>query len=277
MTTPPELDELVERLLARPVIKPTPTCDLVDRSRRRRRRHRNRASALGVLAAIAAVAAVVAIDRPSRGSDVRVATRPPTTTAAAPQGLTVTCVGNAVHLSATVVQAQPDGVHLTLKFTEKHGDFSYRSLNQSLAFRDEGSGTFSPGPPHFAFPWVVAVPPGKAVVACAQLHFVTPSIRRTIEVVDPNSYWSTITDPPCSRVKVDTTANGSNAVAAVQNWLATKGQAHDQITVLGYPRSVPPTIGITNKARLVAVVSLLKMSGPKPQPWLVNGQACANF
>lgn len=275
MTTPPELDELVERLLARPVMNPTPACELVDRSRRRRRRRRNRVTALSALAAIAAV--VVALNRPSGGTDLRVATRPPTTTTPAPQALTVTCVGSAIRLSATVVQAQPDGVHLTLKFTEKHGAFSYRSLDHSPASLDEGEGSFSRGPPHFTFPWVVAVAPGRTVLACANLSFVTPSSRRTIEVVDPHRYWTAITDPPCRRVKVKTTANGSNAHAAVQNWLATKGHAHDQITVLGYPRFRLPVIGITDKARLVAVVSLLEMSGPKPQPWFVNGEACSNF
>jgi hypothetical protein len=280
MITPPELDELVEMLLARPVMNPTPASELVDRSRRRRRRHRSRVTALSALAAIAAAAAVVVLNRPSGGTGLRVATRPPTTTTSAPQVLTVTCVGSAMHLSATVVQAQLDGVHVILKTTETQGDFSYRSLSQRLADGGEGGSQFSPGTGHHDFSTVLSLAPAKVALACASPPFVTPSLQRIIEVVDPHHYWipwTSYTDPPCRRVEVKTTANGSNARTAVQNWLATTGHTPDQITGLGYPRDVHPTFGITQNAKLAAVVGLVALDGSNPQSWYINGAACTNF
>jgi len=198
----------------------------------------------------------------------------PTIGAPAPRTLVVTCVGKAIHLSASSVQAQADGIHLSVTFTSRGGgDFSYTSFNSNGSSNGSGIGVLSPGPWREVYP----LAPGKASLRCARVDAGASSSAKAVEVLDPHHYWTPIADPSCRLASVQANGPGATAVEAVQNWLATNGHVHDQVAMLGYPRDPGPTIGVTDHSKLVARISVFSTGGSGPRSWSMLGGACATF
>ena len=279
MNAPPELDHYAAQVLAQPMPTRTPARELVERAQRRRRRRRSSIAALGAVVAVGVVAAAVAIGRPSSGRGVQVATKSPTTVAVPAASMeSVTCTGNVIHVSARVVQAQPDGVHLRITFTRRGGgSFGYLTPGTDFAgdpdLKGAGWEWLSPGP------WTEIQPlaPGKNVLHCTEPDTGVPATRRTIEVVDPHHYWKPIPYPKCHLTMVGPVFSpGTSAVKGVRNWLAQKHRAEDRIAVLGYPRDDVPSIVVSHDGKLVARVNVFRTT-INHGSWQIQGFACRGF
>ncbi len=190
--------------------------------------------------------------------------------------LAVICVGTAIHVSTKVVQAQADGVHLSITFTSRSGgSVSYTqaapiSPDGVESTAGAGMGFLSRGPWSEVWP---ALAPGDVIFKCTDSGVRVP--EQSIDVVDPHHYWTPISVLSCAPTSVHAGAPGGSAVEATRSWL-TNGHAHDEIRVQGYMSAQPATIGIIQNTKLVADLTV-SPGGGSGHTWLIDGDSCATF
>jgi hypothetical protein len=104
----------------------------------------------------------------------------------APDVLRVACTPDGIELASTVVQPQPDGVHLEIDNATRQPDTVFHA---TLLGRDEGrfdSWAVGTGPQVFTFP------PGTIYARCDEIpvDLSDPATFEEFVVVDPNGLWA---------------------------------------------------------------------------------------